>query len=77
MGMMSGVILPVLGATMYFGSVYPGQEFPRLDSVLRLYRMLGVAILLVWFWYNLINDGIIFIVCIKGAGNVYLGKNQN
>lgn len=48
LGLNLGVIFPILVFIIYFLSVQ--QDYPRFASVMIVYRMLGMAALMTWFW---------------------------
>lgn len=50
LGLTSGLVIPILIVICYLGVKIPSDNFPRLFSVIIVYRMMAMAILLVWFW---------------------------
>jgi hypothetical protein len=49
--MMLGLIIPAIFALGYMGLTFSPSSYPRLDAIMRVYRMVGTAVLLVWLWF--------------------------
>ena len=49
-GLALGLGIPLVFWVFYLGKSYPTSVFPRFDSVIIVYRMLGLVILLLWCW---------------------------
>jgi len=50
LGIVLGFILPVLVAIFYFNLDVPLDIYPRFINVITAYRMIGIGIVLLWFW---------------------------
>jgi hypothetical protein len=49
-GVYLGITLMLLLVILYIGLNYPSSAFPRFQSMIVVYRMMGMAVLLIWFW---------------------------
>ncbi len=49
-GVYLGVTFMLILLMLYIGLNFPTSIYPRFESMIVVYRMMGIAVLLIWFW---------------------------